>query len=182
MVRDDSAWGRDWRGGSSGLPFCVLGGVLRSHQLASAIFGPFSLRPVLPSPSKGGLLRRELVFRKDVPLEGVTSGKRSGLDGEYYRNFPMHVPTCAVGWWQGETVSQSARCASKTLRSPGQEEKPGAGEPISSSASRGRGTNHSTVNLIPDQVLAPREKWTCPALVERHRVIRHRFFRTEPGL
>jgi hypothetical protein len=24
--------------------------------------------------------------------------------------------------------------------------------------------------------------WTCPALVERHRVIRHGFFRTEPGL
>jgi putative DNA-invertase from lambdoid prophage Rac len=24
--------------------------------------------------------------------------------------------------------------------------------------------------------------WTCPALVERHRVIRHWFFRTEPGL
>jgi hypothetical protein len=24
--------------------------------------------------------------------------------------------------------------------------------------------------------------WTCPALVERHWVIRHWFFRTEPGL
>jgi hypothetical protein len=31
-------------------------------------------------------------------------------------------------------------------------------------------------------VYDPGDDWTCPALVERHWVIRRPFFRTEPGL
>ena len=36
--------------------------------------------------------------------------------------------------------------------------------------------------VIADLKRENTQLWTCPVLVERHRVIRHWFFRTEPGL
>ena len=43
------------------------------------------------------------------------------------------------------------------------------------------GSQYAAIRSIAEKIGCSGETWTCPALVERHRLIWRRVFRTEPG-